>query len=464
MVRKLAILSLLGIGGSLAFVGCGSGPEEPDRGNSGLTGDYVGSERCLQCHSRIHADWADTLHGSALETLEDIGQGTNASCLPCHTVGFGEEGGYVNRATTDALAGVGCETCHGPSRQHVENVSDVALRPPTDISSTVCGACHTGSHHPTFEEWSESGHSAVTPTLAGRFNEGTSLNACGSCHSGDFIYEALFLGESVPDDALAGVDPMDMHAVECAICHNPHARTGNAVEPEDGRDYQLRFPEVTSPIPTNTVEAVTNVDRFNLCGKCHHARGRTWVDSSRGPHHSVQVNVYIGEMAMPEDTDPLVPSRTSVHTFAREQCANCHMYREDFQDENAPAISGHTFAVNNGGCAASGCHPSVDQAIAAQATLQMEVQSRLDAISEALGDPADWEYTSNGGPDSEGQAEVSDRVKQVRFMYYYMLEDSSLGVHNPAYVRSMLDQSELLLVLEGLLEALPGDGGGEGGS
>ena len=87
----------------------------------------------------------------------------------------------------------------------------------------------------------------------------------------------------------------------------------------------------------------------------------------------------------------------------------------------------------------------------------MEVQGRLDAIAEALGDPTEWEYTANGGPDEEGQAEISDRIKQVRFMYYYVLEDASLGVHNPAYVRSMLDQSELLLVLEGLLESMSDD-------
>jgi hypothetical protein len=127
--------------------------------------------------------------------------------------------------------------------------------------------------------------------------------------------------------------------------------------PEEGRDYQLRFRQVASPTPSNTIEDVTNPQRFNICGQCHHDRGRTWETVSRPPHHSNQSNVYVGEMAIPdpETQDPLVLSRVSVHSLAPEQCATCHLYRQDFQSEVAPAISGHTFAANNAGCATSGC-------------------------------------------------------------------------------------------------------------
>ena len=88
-------------------------------GNSGLTGKYVGAARCSQCHSTLKNNWAGTLHAQALATLEAIGQGTNAQCLPCHTVGYGQPGGFVDHATTDALAGVGCENCHGPGSRIV---------------------------------------------------------------------------------------------------------------------------------------------------------------------------------------------------------------------------------------------------------------------------------------------------------------------------------------------------------
>lgn len=99
------------------------------KGDSGLTGKFVGAAVCVTCHSRTHNNWSETLHARALDSLEAIGQGTNAACLGCHTVGFGQSGGFVDRATTDALAGVGCESCHGAARDHVENVADGSLRP-----------------------------------------------------------------------------------------------------------------------------------------------------------------------------------------------------------------------------------------------------------------------------------------------------------------------------------------------
>jgi formate-dependent nitrite reductase cytochrome c552 subunit len=438
----------------LQGTGCGTpAPPEPppdEPGDGGITGKYIGSTRCQLCHALVHDNWAQTLHAEALVTLEEIGQDQNPDCLPCHTVGYGDEGGFVNRTTTNDLGSVGCEACHGPARAHTENVNDPAFFPPVDLSSEVCGACHTGSRYPTYEQWAESRHAHVTPSLVTRFQDGASLNSCGACHSGDYYYLAVLMNETVSDDLLAGVPEEGMSAVECAICHDPHMRTGNAASPDGDRDYQLRFPEVANPIPTNTIEAVQDTSRFNLCGQCHHSRGRTWADSDRGPHHSLQNNVYHGEMPVPEGTGPLVISRVSVHSFAPEQCSTCHMYQQDFQDELAPPITDHTFGVNHLGCAAVGCHPSTDQAMAAQATLQTEMQARLDEIAARLGDPATWEYTSNGGPDAAGQEQLADEIKQARFLYYYALEDRSLGVHNPDYVRNCLITASALLASVGL--------------
>src|SRR5262245_42717681 len=83
-------------------IGCpnngGNEPNEmmPKIGNSGLTGKYAGSMRCSTCHYNIHTAWSDTLHAHALETLEGIGQGNNPDCVGCHTVGYGEPGGWVD--------------------------------------------------------------------------------------------------------------------------------------------------------------------------------------------------------------------------------------------------------------------------------------------------------------------------------------------------------------------------------
>jgi hypothetical protein len=424
-------------------------PDDGDgTGNSGVTGKFAGADTCQLCHPGIHQDWSVTLHAGALETLEAIGQGSNAVCLPCHTVGFGEDGGFVDRMTTNALAGVQCENCHGPAKDHTMDPLNKDLTPVVSISPEVCGDCHQGAHHPNFEQWSESAHSEVTPSVANSIVAGGgNVNNCGICHSGDVFHSVVIKGETVPGDAFVGMSVEDLTPVACAICHDPHQRTNNAAAPDEGRDFQLRFRQSVSPTPSNTIEDAVNPLRFNLCGQCHHSRGRTWTATARGPHHSVQSNVYAGEMPVDdlETQGPLVLSRLSVHSFATEQCSTCHMYRQDFESDQAPAISGHNFTVNNAGCATSGCHPSTDSAIAAQATLQAEVDARLNQIAARLGNPATWEYTSDGGPDAAGQAELVDAIKQIRFLYHYILSDGSLGVHNPDYVRDMLIKAEQLL-------------------
>lgn len=423
-------------------------------GNSGLTGKYLGSAKCGECHRDFHTNWSATLHARALESLESINQGSNAECLGCHTVGFGEPGGFKDRATTNALAGVGCESCHGPGRDHVENIIDRSRDPVVDISANVCGRCHTGEHHPNFEEWETSAHAEVTETVAEEMLAGENVNRCGICHSGDVFYAVAIKQGEIDEAAFLGLSQQDLTPVSCAICHDPHMRTGNAPEAEDGRDFQLRFAEVRLSAPVNSIDAVTNVQRFNLCGQCHHSRGRDWTSTSRGPHHSVQANVFLGEMAMPvtdDSHDGLVPSRVSVHIDATEQCATCHLFRKDFQSEVAPAIAGHTFQVDLEGCVASDCHPSVANAEVRRDTLFAEMESLMADVEDALdnwaaanpqdADPetVDWEYAAEGGPPD--QSGIPEQILKARFLLKYAQADGSRGMHNPAYVRSMLQEA-----------------------
>ncbi len=419
----------------------------PAKGNSGLTGKFVGSQRCSLCHVNIHSNWSNTLHAGALETLESIGQGSNSACLACHTVGFGQEGGYVSRATTDALAGVGCESCHGPGGDHVSNIEDASLRPPKNIAASVCSGCHTGEHHPTGEDWALSRHAQIQPSLVEEFHEGTNASSCGVCHSGD-VFVAKLNGETVGADFLAGKTEEEMNPITCAVCHDPHMKTNNAATPEDGRDYQLRFPQIKYTTPTNTLEAAQDTTRFNLCGQCHHARNRVWTDSSREPHPSDQVNVFFGEMPLPASKpDPIIPSRPSVHLNAAEQCSTCHVVRTPFVEGIAPAVSGHTFEVNFDGCV--DCHGSAEAAESKLEGLKAELDFRAELLKDALDEWAlandidgkgvlSWEYTSEGGPASSGQSKVPDGIKKARFIYYYVIAGGGSGAHNPDYVREGL--------------------------
>lgn len=409
---------------------------------------FVGAATCSVCHPATHAAWSATLHAEALESLKGIGQGENPACLGCHTVGYGETDGYVSEAATPELVGVQCEHCHGAGGEHARNPGDEALRPPVSIAASVCGQCHQGSHHPNFEQWSASGHAFIQPGVVEDLHAGDGTNRCGICHSGDVFYLSAVRGEEVAEDQFVNVPEEDLNSISCAVCHNPHARTGNAASPDEGRDYQLRYPQAVEVTPSNVIDDTTNPDRFNLCGQCHHSRGRTWRATSRGPHHSVQSNFYFGEMPVDEGDDLLVPNTSTGHNLIAEQCSGCHMYRQDFESEEAPAISGHLFTID-----LQACLPCHTDPAARLNHLEGEVETALEDILERLGPAAEWEYTASGGPPAAADAEpgemsqddISNEIKQVRFIYHYIESDGSGGVHNPPYVQALLERADEIL-------------------
>ena len=76
-----------------------------------------------------HAVEAKQKHG--LDPKKDYT--TDASCLACHTTGFGHAGGYAVPDPNDKkavraaekLEGGGCEVCHGPGGKYIEVFEEI---------------------------------------------------------------------------------------------------------------------------------------------------------------------------------------------------------------------------------------------------------------------------------------------------------------------------------------------------
>jgi hypothetical protein len=109
-------------------------------------GPFLGSESCVECHQDFAESWKTTKHSIAFATLEKAGKSKDPECVKCHTVGFGEEGGFLSLKATPGLANVQCESCHGPGREHAAD-----FRPTAPVGADTCLRCHTHENSPLFD-------------------------------------------------------------------------------------------------------------------------------------------------------------------------------------------------------------------------------------------------------------------------------------------------------------------------
>jgi 2',3'-cyclic-nucleotide 2'-phosphodiesterase (5'-nucleotidase family) len=114
---------------------------------------YVGSQSCAACHTDDHSGWSKSGHAHAFESLAYRDSKADPNCLQCHTIGFGTKSGYLREYKDTKLAGVGCESCHGPGSAHVEQrlagaASPTRFRP---LGAADCTQCHHGEFSRPFD-------------------------------------------------------------------------------------------------------------------------------------------------------------------------------------------------------------------------------------------------------------------------------------------------------------------------
>ncbi len=441
---------------------------------SGPSSQYAGATACAECHEGIYNLESQTAHAHALQTLKSIHQDNNANCVGCHTVGFGLPTGFRTELATPHLAGVQCENCHGPAAGHAANEMDLTKRPRLEIASEVCGGCHNGAHHPTYDEWKSSGHFTVTEDM----NPAGRISACGRCHSGSArlaLMDGLNPAVAVTNDANVGIT--------CVVCHDPH-QTHVWTNVVTGVAYTNQLRQAlasTNDFFLTTSENFTNKynPNINLCAQCHNHRGASWSSSSRPPHHSPQYNMLLGTVGVlpPGVTGgpaahagtTLLPNGAGQLFGVTNQCVTCHMQPAEHQagPPEIAASTGHHFTATTFG-ACTGCHGSGANETSVLvwrnffADQIQQVKSQLDTWAETAA-PAEiqkygalaWEYDNAGalsspdgtlrGPVSstnatlDEQKYIPDAIKKARFNLYLVLHDGSYGLHNAPYTITLLN-------------------------
>lgn len=278
----------------------------------------------------------------------------------------------------------------------------------TDLS---CTQCHNDTSLITGKEtaWAESLHGSGEAYLRG-------TNAsCAGCHSGAAFSERIAAGLS-PDKVENG-DPNPTRQ-DCRACHQIHTTFTKD-------DFAL---ETTAPVALFAVEGATyDGGEGNLCVNCHQPRRVfpvaengviTGITSHWGPHHGPQSSMLLGVAGAGVEGKP-----SAHYQKVENTCVTCHMgdnKNHTFTPEIATCQECHTDAENfdiNG--------------------VQTEIQAMLDELGAKLVDAG---VLSDTGPD--GHPTVTEAPENVGIALYNWIyvahEDKSLGVHNPAYAKALL--------------------------
>ena len=280
--------------------------------------------------------------------------------------------------------------------------------PAPSAAELTCMECHddTTLIAGKAAAWAESVHGTGTSYL-----RGTSAG-CAGCHSGGAFSAMAAVGLN-PSEVEAG-DP-DPTRQDCRACHEIHTTY-------TGDDWAL---ETTDPVALFAFEGVTfDGGEGNLCANCHQPRrgigevtdGMIEIDSSHwGPHHGPQSSMLLGLGGSGAEGSP------SAHaTMVEDTCVSCHV------GEGAD----HSFEPNVAAC--TGCHADIEDFDLNG--LQTEVEALIAELGEKLetaglledGDPVPGTY-----PEAQAQAAWN--------WIYITLEDKSMGVHNPAYTKALLE-------------------------
>ncbi len=319
----------------------------------------------------------------------------------------------------------GCEGPAGPAGADGTNGTNG-----TDANAH-CTTCHSDANWESIEGlFALSGHAA-----GGAVGYAGGESYCAYCHSHEGFMNSL-------DGIFVGID--NPTAWQCGTCHSDHESL------EEGLSAPLHL--------TSGITSVEGVDidfdgPSNLCINCHQARrayttytsidtvwttdsegndsidfvvpeGSVYISSSHaGPHYGVQAEVLNGLSGF---------GNSSTMEHLDLGCVSCHM------GTSAEADGGHSFHPNLAG----NCTPCHTDAAATVEASVASFDTRMAAIADAL-------VAEGALSESYGGVKVvvTQGVFEAFWNYKVCYSDHSHGVHNPAYINTLLSRAEALLGL-----------------
>ncbi len=148
MKRRIHVYVILVVAGLVMYlgdVGFPTADSVPDQKEEQAV--YVGWEKCKACHASLVEAYRGFKRSRNFRILEMRAREHDQQCLPCHTTGYGEPGGFVSIEKTPHLTNVQCEVCHGPASLHITAATRAKKKETLEIPRNICTQCHTQHGH-----------------------------------------------------------------------------------------------------------------------------------------------------------------------------------------------------------------------------------------------------------------------------------------------------------------------------
>jgi nitrate/TMAO reductase-like tetraheme cytochrome c subunit len=336
----------------------------------------------------------------------------------------------IKLLTALSFAGFILTSCEGPMGPAGPNGKDGTDGTNGIDANATCTTCHNNSTliETKQAQWAESVH--ATGENAAYANR----SGCVQCHTSQGFLQAVATGST--SGLTIPTDPMQ---INCYTCHEIHTTFTSD-------DWALTKPGAeTLILKYNGESLVYDNGNSNQCVGCHQARdvspmpvidgGDYTIANNRiGVHHAPMANFLLGKL--PFELPGVAYPTTNPH-FGDDGCITCHLATPygymagGHQMGMTYSQHGGAEQLNTTGCLT--CHSSVPD----YETLQSTVSAKLAELQAQL--------TDAGIYDTSAELAVvgtfDSNIVMAYLNYDAVVQDKSMGVHNPGYINALLDNS-----------------------
>ena len=264
------------------------------------------------------------------------------------------------------------------------------------------------------------------------YERGTSAD-CAGCHGSEGAKARINAGLTPHDASIEGVTNVSPY--NCRTCHNIHTTYTKA-------DFSLTGDE--QPVTLENTGGTFDGGAGNLCANCHQIRnekptvagGNIEVTSSRfGTHHGVEAAMLLGEGGL----GSVSGSPSAHYQMVEDTCVGCHM-GEEFN---------HTYEPDVTRCQA--CHTDAENfdmdGVQTEVKAMVEELHTIFVDQKLLNPETDlWGIYDSAAdtwsnPSANTPLTVPEEVANAMWNYTFVVEDQSMGVHNSAYTKALLQQA-----------------------